>query len=114
MNRIMAVLLTLTGISHATEPPARELVIQHVPENIEIVKTCGASTQQQTTQLTTNNNQGGGYHYSSIMSIHSMLLVEGDKASQATKTSECTLTIRTPQPCVVRNCRQTINFYAKP
>lgn len=116
MNRIMALLLTVTSISHAAEVMPHELVIQHVPQNSEIIKTCANATQTQATHISKDNRQeSAGYHFSSI-TIHSAAVMTAATKPDKTlnKTDDCTLTIRTVNPCAAASCRQTIDFRPKP
>lgn len=106
----LGIILSVTA--QAATEEHYEVVITHVPQNIDIVKQCGNVTQTQSTQVINKASDDGSssFHFKSASNTTSTT-ISGEQKMEV-GASGCTLTIRTQEPCPNAHCQKNLDFVA--
>lgn len=114
---ILSLALAISGAAVASpakeEQQYQQVTITHLPANVIITKQCGNTMQTQTSNITSSESKTGSnysYSYSSEMNMSSFVTAD-NKNAKATK--DCTLIIRSAEPCSKNGCvQQVVDFNA--
>lgn len=88
-----------------TAQPTYELVISHLPENIEMIKRCGNTVEQQIVRVDDDDNTSqSSFHFHSVTST----AVDHDHNNLE---NGCTLTITSTEACKEQPCTHNIDFH---
>lgn len=104
----LCLLLTLmcTSVVYAQKPQQTyELVISHLPENIEMIKRCGDNVERQIVRVEDNDGSSqSSFHFHSVTST--------TVAHDSNSTEDgCTLTITSAETCREQACKHNIDFH---
>lgn len=101
---LLTLMCTSVAYAQKTQQPY-ELVISHLPENIEIVKRCGNTVERQIVRVEDNDSTSqSSFHFHSVTST--------TMAHDPNNPEDgCTLTITSAEMCGVQPCQHNIDFH---
>lgn len=93
------------AVQAKTTQPTYELVISHLPENIEMIKRCGNTVERQIVRVDNDDNTSqSSFHFHSVTNT---AVAHNPNSPE----SGCTLTITSAEACGEQPCTHNIDFH---